>query len=63
MKERSKVNKVIICVVAFILIVVIGIVLDYTDILYFISEHFNYDFLGIFIPNIVLILYFLLHIF
>ncbi len=58
MKRRF--SKVIITVILFLIISFIILFLDYGNTLYFISKNFNYDFLGIFIPNIVLIFIFLI---
>lgn len=58
MKKRRRLNKVVTCIVLFLLIIAIVVILDYNNTLYFISKNFNYDFLDIFIPNIVLIFIF-----
>lgn len=58
MKKTKNYIKVITCVIVFLLITIITIILDYNNALYSVSKNFNYDFLGIFIPNIVLIFIF-----
>lgn len=54
MKKRNK--NVLICIIIFLIIVAIVLIIDFNNALYFISKNFNYDFLGIFIPNIILLL-------
>lgn len=58
MKRKS--SKVIVTIIIFLAVSFIILFLDFSNILYFISKNFNYDFLSIFIPNIVLIFIFLI---
>lgn len=55
MRKKDRLNKVIICIIIFTLIIAIVLFLDFTNCLYNISKNFNYDFLGIFSSNITLI--------
>ncbi len=58
MKKTWRINKVIICIIAFISILIIGIILDCTNVLYPVSQHINYQFLELFVSNSVLIFIF-----
>ena len=53
-------KRIITTIVIFLIIIVGVLLLDIGNILYFISKNINYDFLGIFIPNIVLIFIFMI---
>ena len=57
---KRKSSKVIVTIIIFLAVSFIILFLDFSNILYFISKNFNYDFLSIFIPNIVLIFIFLI---
>lgn len=58
MKKKNENIKIVICIFSFCVVTTIVLFLDYGNILNFVSKNFNYDFLGIFIPNFVLIFIF-----
>lgn len=56
----NKKNNILILIIVILILFLVVLFLDYGNYLYFISKNFNYEFLGIFISNFVLIFIFLM---